>query len=62
MRITKKNILKLSSKEAHEFFLKSQSYCTIYWDVWINKQQREINWQPIVNVWQQSSESENGVS
>jgi len=33
-----------------------------YWDVWINKQQRKINWQPIVNIWQQSSESDNGAS
>lgn len=30
-----------------------------YWDVWINKQQRNINWQLIVDEWQQSSESEN---
>lgn len=28
-----------------------------FWDVWINKEQREINWQSIVNEWQQKIDS-----
>jgi len=29
-----------------------------FWDVWINKEQREINWDPIVNEWQQKLKEE----
>jgi len=28
-----------------------------FWDVWINKEQREIDWQSIVNEWQQKIDS-----
>jgi len=31
-----------------------------FWNVWINKEQRNINWQLIVNEWQQSKQSDEG--
>jgi DNA helicase HerA-like ATPase len=33
-----------------------------FWNVWINKEQRDINWKPIINEWQQPKKTDEGKS